>query len=263
MKRRDFIAASCLAGVAPLATAALAEEKSGKNDKEYYELRLYKMASKEKRDAFEKYLAGAAIPAWKRLGIGPVGVFEFHEDQEGDSPDLYVLLPAKCALVLLAANSHMMACKDYCKAAATMLGAGKKDPAYQRIESSIMLAFDEIPKLEIPTKKKGRIFQLRIYESHNEERAKKKIAMFNEGGEIALFRDVGMPPVFFGETLVGDKIPNLTYMLGFDDPAAKEAGWKKFLGDPRWDKLKKDPQYKDTVSNITNIVLRPAACSEI
>jgi len=87
--------------------------------------------------------------------------------------------------------------------------------------------------------------------------------MFNEGGEMAVFRDVGMPPVFFGETLVGNKVPNLTYMLGFDDMAAKEAGWKKFLGDPRWDKLKKDPQYKDTVSGITNIMLRPAACSEI
>ena len=263
MKRRDFIAASCLAGVAPLATAALAEE-TGKKTKEYYELRLYKMASKEKRDAFEKYLAEAAIPAWKRLGIGPVGVFEFLPDEKKDeSPDLYVLLPAKSAGVLLAANSHIMADKEYLKAAADMLGTPKNDPAYQRIESSIMIAFDDIPKLEIPTKKKGHIFQLRTYESHNEEKAKKKIAMFNEGGEMAVFRDVGMPPVFFGETLIGNKVTNLTYMLGFDDMAAKEAGWKKFLADPRWDKLKKDPQYKDTVSNITNIMLRPAACSEI
>ena len=52
-------------------------------------------------------------------------------------------------------------------------------------------------------------------------------------------------------------------MLGFDDMEAKEKGWAAFLEPPEWDKLKKDPQYKDTVSNITNIMLRPAACSQI
>ncbi|HUT13749.1 MAG TPA: NIPSNAP family protein, partial [Thermoguttaceae bacterium] len=73
----------------------------------------------------------------------------------------------------------------------------------------------------------------------------------------------GMPPVFFGQTLIGAKMPNLTYMLGFDDIAAKEKGWATFMADPRWNKLKNDPAYKDTVSAITNIMLRPADCSQI
>jgi hypothetical protein len=265
MKRRDFLAVSCVAGMVPLGQTVLAEDacKTGNKEKYSYELRRYRMASKEKRDALEKYLAGAAIPAWGRLGIGPVGVFVFHEEEKDQSPDVFVLLPAKCAEVLLAANTQMMADAEYVKAAADLLGAPKDDPVYQRIESALLLAFDGCPKPETPTKKESRVFQLRIYESHNEERAKKKIAMFNEGGEIALFRKVGMPPVFFGETLVGEKVPNLTYMLGFDDMDAKKAGWDAFLASEEWAKLKNDPQYKDTVSNITNIVLRPAACSQI
>jgi hypothetical protein len=87
--------------------------------------------------------------------------------------------------------------------------------------------------------------------------------MFEAGGEIAIFRRCGMNPVFFAQTLVGWKLPNLTYMLGFEDPAAMERAWGAFRNDPAWLKLKDDPAYKDTVSTITNLVMRPAAGSQI
>jgi len=260
MKRREFIAASCLAGLAPLGTAAAAEGSPKSSRKEYYELRLYRIATPEKQKLMQAFFAKAAIPAWNRLGIGPVGVFEFLQEQ---TPNLYVLLPHKSLESLATANARLMADKQLLAAGKAVFDAPKSDPAYQRIESSLMLAFDEMPKLEIPSKKGLRVFQLRTYESHNEERARKKIEMFNAGGEIALFRRTGLPPVFFGETLAGDKLPNLTYMLGFDDREASKKGWATFLADPGWTKLKTDPQYKDTVSGITNIFLRPADCSQI
>ncbi len=87
--------------------------------------------------------------------------------------------------------------------------------------------------------------------------------MFNGGGEIAIFRKTGLMPVIFGEALIGPKLPNLTYMVGFDDEEAQEKAWQAFRSHPDWAKLKSDPQYKDTVPNITNILLRPAACSQI
>lgn len=80
---------------------------------------------------------------------------------------------------------------------------------------------------------------------------------------MEIFRRTGMNPVFFGQSLVGTKLPNLTYMLGFDDMDAKQKGWDTFRDDPGWKKLKAEAYYKDTVSNITNIMLRPAACSQI
>jgi hypothetical protein len=182
---------------------------------------------------------------------------------EPEGLDLYVLLVHKSLESVVAASTVIGSDPDYRKAAASVLNAPKSDPTYERIESSLMVAFDAIPKLELPTNKQSRIFQLRVYESHNSLAGKKKVEMFNTGGEIAVFRKCGMNPVFFGESLIGAKLPNLTYMLGFDDMDAKQKAWDTFRVDPEWKKLKANPYYKDTVSNITNIMLRPASCSQI
>ena len=147
--------------------------------------------------------------------------------------------------------------------AAKVLNAPKSDPAYVRYESSLFLAFDQAPQVEVPTRSESRLMQLRIYESHNTERALKKIEMFNTGGELAVFRECGMHPVFFGQALVGTKLPNLTYMLAFDDAEAQKAGWDKFRDHPDWKRLSGDPAYADTVTDITNLVLRPTPASQI
>jgi hypothetical protein len=157
----------------------------------------------------------------------------------------------------------LLADTQYQKDGSSVLNSSIDNPVYKRVESSLLLAFDKCPKVEVPTNKESRVFQLRIYESHNTIKAKRKIKMFNEGGEIALFRKSGMNPVFFGESIIGSKMPNLTYMLGFDNSEAQKAAWDKFLNDPEWEKLSSDPYYEDTVSNITNMVLRPAASSQI
>jgi hypothetical protein len=126
-----------------------------------------------------------------------------------------------------------------------------------------MVGFDAAPRVEVPTKAASRVLQLRIYESHNDERALKKIEMFNEGGEIAIFRRSGLNIVFFGQALVGSKLPNLTYLLSFENDAAMKAAWDKFGQDPAWKSLREDEAYKDTVSTITNLVLRPTPSSQI
>jgi len=58
-------------------------------------------------------------------------------------------------------------------------------------------------------------------------------------------------------------MPNLTYMLVFDDLVDRDAKWKVFGGDPEWKNLSSNPEYKDTVSNITDIILRPTDYSQI
>ena len=119
-----------------------------------------------------------------------------------------------------------------------------------------------MPQLKVP-EKKGRIFEIRTYESHSEKFAKKKIDMFNKGGEIEIFLETGLMPVFFGESLIGPRMPNLTYMLVFDDMADHDASWSRFIASPKWKKLSGDAQYKDTVSNIHNRILRPLGYSQI
>ncbi|MFV1965894.1 MAG: NIPSNAP family protein [Pirellulaceae bacterium] len=262
MKRRDFMAAAGTAGLASVATsiAPARGEASTSDGKEYFELRRYRIESDAQQQQVTKFYGDVAIPAFNRAGIKPVGVFSPTED---DSKDLFVLLPHSCPVTLITARHALSADEAYLKAGESFLNAPPEEPGFARIESSLLRAFDKMPKMELPTKAETRIFQLRIYESHSPDAARRKIDMFNAGGEIALFHHVGLTPVFFGEALIGTKLPNLTYMLGFDNREAGEAAWKKFLADPEWTKLKAVEEYKKTVSNITNIYLKPAACSQI
>ncbi|MBC8116644.1 MAG: NIPSNAP family protein, partial [Candidatus Saccharimonas sp.] len=94
--------------------------------------------------------------------------------------------------------------------------------------------------------------------------ARKKIEMFNQG-ELSIFRRVGLTPVFFGEALVGARLPNLTYLLAFPDETARTAAWNTFRNDPEWKTLRAIPEYEDKriVSKITNKLLTPAEYSQI
>jgi len=260
MKRRDFLGVTCLAAIGPVSRVSGGECKADKPQREYYELKRYRLKSADKQKLVLDYLRAAAIPAVNRIGIARVGVFKI---LEGGSFDLYVLLVHKSLESVVAATGLIWSDPEYRKAAASFLDAPKSDATYERIESSLMRAFEAIPKLEMPTTAASRIFQLRIYESHNSLAARKKAEMFNAGGEIAIFRRTGLNPVFFGESIIDSKLPNLTYMLGFDHIDKKDKSWDKFIEHPEWKKLKANPYYKDTVSNITNILLRPASCSQI
>ncbi|MHC4750404.1 MAG: NIPSNAP family protein [Planctomycetota bacterium] len=259
MKRREFLTAASFAGLAGMSSlAAAAESSDGKQ--EYYEFRQYRLHVGSKKRLVGDFLRKVGIPAMNRIGIGPVGVF--NAIYGPNSPTLYVLLVHKSLESVVNSSSLLMADDEYRKAGADFIDAPLSEPAYVRMESSLMIAFKELPKLLVP-EKKSRIFELRTYESHSIKAAKKKVEMFNEGGEIAIFHKTGLQPVFFGETVIGPKMPNLTYMLVFDDMADRDKRWKTFGGDPEWKKLRANPAYKDTVSNITDIILRPAPYSQI
>jgi hypothetical protein len=86
--------------------------------------------------------------------------------------------------------------------------------------------------------------------------------MFN-AGEVPIFRRTGLTPVFFGETVVGAKMPSLSDLLTFADMAARDAAWSAFGKDPDWKTLSGDPQYRENVSAISDIILRPTAYSQI
>ena len=260
MKRREFLATSCLAGLVPLGSLTANAYGTAPN-REYYELKRFLVDADAKREKLLAFLKDVAVPAWNRIGIKPVGVFEVME--KATDPSIFVLLPHANLESVATANTKLLQDRQFLQAGADFLNAPKKDPAYQRIESTLMVAFAGFPKLKVRNKKSTRIFELRVYESHNAIKAKKKIEMFNAGGEIAIFLRTGLTPVFFGETLIGDKIPNLTYMLVFDDMAGHDRDWQSFRVDPVWDKLRKDPQYKDTVSHITKTFLRPVPGSQI
>jgi hypothetical protein len=210
----------------------------------------------------ENYFQTAAIPALNRLGSRHVGVFK--EMKPEGQTKIYVLIPFNSFEDYLNIQEKLAKDETYQQAAATYLNAPAKEPAYERIQSSLLKAFAHMPKLEVP-ESKPRIFELRRYESATEAAGKKKIEMFNEKGEIDIFKRVGLTPVFFGETLIGEMRPNLTYMLTFDDMEEHDRNWKAFGADAQWQQIRAVPEYADSkiVSRITRTFLIPAACSQI
>jgi hypothetical protein len=259
MNRREFLTTGSFAGISGLSSFT-STAMGGESEQQYLELRQYRLNVGSKKNLLGNFLRKVGIPAMNRIGIGPVGAFSAMYGP--NNPTLYVLLVHKSLDTVVNSASLLMEDKEYLEAGADFVNAPLSEPTFVRMESSLMRAFKDMPKLEVPEKKQ-RIFELRIYESHSIKAAKKKIDMFNEGGEIAIFKKTGLQPVFFGETLIGPLMPNLTYMLVFENMADRDAKWKIFGGDPAWKKLRSNPIYKDTVSNITDIILRPESYSQI
>lgn len=259
--RREFLAAGGL-GLASLglADAARAAE-GGQGVRDLYEIRQYLIDGAEQKRALDGFLRDAAIPALNRIGVAPVGVFS----PAKDAGPLYVLLRHRSMETVVAASHGLATDADFLAKGAAVLGAPAGKPAYKRMESSLLLAFPSIPAIEAPVKGPGRVFQLRTYESPSVKAGQKKIEMFDVAGEIAVFRRVGLHPVFFGEAILGARMPNLTYMLGFESEDELKANWAKFRDDPEWKRLSGMPEYADKaiLSGITNVVLKPADYSQV
>jgi hypothetical protein len=266
MKRREFLktslTVSTLAGLSQASLSASAAESHGTN-REYYEFRAYRLKAGAKSDLLEAYLEKAAIPTWNKLGIKPVGVFTEREPKE--APSVYVLIPYPSVDAFAKAALALNADEDYQKAGLEYLQSPKDKPAFDRIDSWLMLAFAGMPRLELPSysrERKPRMFEIRTYESYSEVKAFKKVEMFNSG-EIDTMREVGLGPVFYGQVLVGANLPHLTYMLSAENQEEHKKHWDAFGKHPVWNKLKNDPQYADTVSRITNYLVVPTAFSQI
>lgn len=230
---------------------------------QYYELRIYTTQSERQQKLVSDYWQNAAVPAYNRMGIQPVGVFTELEDSATNK--IYVLIPYDSPGTFATVPARLAADSDYQKAAAGYLGVPKADPAYARFESSLLVAFDGMKKLALPpssAEKKPWIFELRTYESPSESKGINKVDMFNSG-EVTLMQEVGLSPVFFAQTVVGEHMPCLVYMVSGENRDEHKTHWKGFSDAPVWKKLSSDPQYKDNVSKIYNIYLKRTPASQI
>lgn len=261
MTRSTFLK-STVAASGIIGTSAISETKAAeKGGHEYVEIRKYTLKGADQQAVLEAYLKDAAIPALNRLGVSKVGVFLPEKPEAGAAPVVYVVLQHG-TLESFGKSTELLSDSAVQQAGAAYLSVAADAPVYERVESWLTKGIEGMPGVALPAK--SQLYQLRIYESHGEKAAKKKIEMFNIG-ELAIFKRCGLNAVFFGETIVGPLMPNLTYMLAFSDTAAKDQAWNTFRADPAWAKLKTTPGFtdKEIVSRITNILLVPAACSQI
>lgn len=264
MERRQFLTASLAASAAALVGDAAAQQQpTGK--REYYQLRRYELKSGPQSKITEQFFAEALIPALSRMGVGTIGAFRLEFGPQ--TPQFYLLIPGSSTETLATLDLQLAKDDEFLKAAAPYWNATAAAPAFQRIETSLLAAFAGWPKITPPpaaTTKSKRIFQLRTYESPSNLDHIRKVEMFHSG-EFDIFIKSGAHPVFFGDMLIGTRMPCLTYMLSFANTQELDASWVKFLSDPDWKKLTANPRFAfdPIVTNVSNLVLNPLSCSQV
>ena len=258
LDRRDFLAATAVAAASPLPSLDTLSQSAAR---QFIELRRYHLLPGSKQRTFSDFVGNVAIPAMNRAGVGKVGAFTvlFGEN----APTLLLVLTHTSVDSVVSLRERLAGDAAYMRDGAAILDAPLADPAFVRVESTLLRAFPSMPAVEAPvTTASPRMFELRTYDSHSDRAALNKLKMF-DAGEIPIFRRAGLTPVFFGETVVGAGMPSLTYMVTFPDLAARERAWAAFGNDPEWKTLLGDPQYRDNISAIADIILRPTSYSQI
>jgi hypothetical protein len=231
---------------------------------EFYEIRIYHVKTDAQENSVDNYLKSAYLPALHKAGIASIGVFKPVEPDTADRK-IYVVIPLKNLAQLNTLGETLNADKKYQEAGKDYIESAHNNPPYLRIESIVLKAFSHNPVLQQPQLKgprNERIYELRSYESHTEKIFRNKVHMFNEGGEVALFKRLGFNAVFYAEVLSGPRMPNLMYMTTFENKASREEHWKSFVDDPEWKKLSSMPEYQNNVSRIEIFFLRPTAYSD-
>jgi hypothetical protein len=259
------LGSSILASVAASSGEA-GQAAAGQPSPEFYVWRQYALRNGPQPRALGDFLQNAAIPALNRLGHKPIGAFEVVAGVP--SPAVFLLTPCPSLDSLAALDAGLDADAEYGRSGARYIDAPATDAPYIRQEVSLLAAFPKVPRIEVPaaTAARGpRLFELRTYENPSEKAQRAKIRMFSDMGEIEIFRRSGLTPVFFSRAIVGPHMPNITYMLVHENTAGREKSWDNFRNDAEWKKLAATPGYTDAeiVSNITTVLLRPAAYSQI
>lgn len=230
--------------------------------KQYIELRYYHLKSQDAAKEADAYLSKALVPALTRAGVKNAGLFK--EEQEQEQPLRLLVIAHDKIGDFATLNQRLGKDAKYQADAASYMEHLKQTTPLARIHSELLYSFDCWPALKRPEQSEhdSRIFELRIYESSTEKYGDLKVEMFN-AGEVPIFLDCGITPVFLGQAIAGDKMPNLTYMTVYKDAAAKKQAWKNFFVHPDWKVLSKNPKYKGTVSKIHKINLVPMSASQL
>jgi hypothetical protein len=200
-----------------------------------------------------------------RAGIKTVGVFKPIETDTTSGKRIYLWAPFTSPDHFAKTLEKLENDTEYQKAGSDVLGAPYDQAAFLRKESILLLAFHTTPAFTIPsfpTPHAQRIYELRSYESATENLHRKKVHMFNEGGECALFKTLDFNALFYAQVISGSTMPNLMYMTTFADLAARTAHWDSFRNHPDWKKLSGMPEYKNTVSKSVILLLHPTDYSD-
>ncbi len=234
--------------------------------RDYYQIKVYNVKDQAQQATVENYLKDAWLPALHKAGVKKIGVFKPIANDPAAGKKIFVFIPLKNLGQIEKIEAALAKDSEYQKAGTAYINAAFDNPPYVRMESLLLKAFSEMPKFSVPkytTPKCEQIFELRSYEGATEKIWKKKVEMFNEGGEVALFKKLEFNAVFYGEVISGSAMPNLIYMTSFSDIKSNQDHWNVFRDHPDWKKLSGMKEYKNTVSHMDKYLMHPTDYSDI
>ncbi len=236
-----------------------------KANPEFYQIKIYHLKNNEQVNQVDEYLKNVYLPALHRLGVKNIGVFKPIANDTALVKSIYVLIYFKSAEAWMKLEEKLTKDAKYTASAKSFSAVPYDKAPYERMQSVLLEAFSGQKHLLLPSSKNAeRVFELRSYESPTEDLFEKKIAMFNTGGEINIFKRLGFNPVFYARVISGNRMPNFMYMPVFDNVLQRNAQWKIFGSDPQWKEISAKPENENkvSVSHIDSILMHSTSYSD-
>jgi hypothetical protein len=200
-----------------------------------------------------EYLQKGLIPALRRAKAGPVLAMEALVAPH--MPQVAAVIGFKSLADVSAVYESME--KDGELGKLFEVWERGEEPAAETQSSMILQATDYSPELVVDKapRKTPRLFELRVYHSPTGRQLRALHERF-AGPEIRIFHRVGVHPVLYTNTLIGPNVPNLTYLIPFDNLDAREKAWAAFGADPEWQKVRRESIEKHgQISSVIQISL--------
>lgn len=237
-----------------------------KGKQEHYLLKVYHCSNALQVTHVENYVGNTLKPFLKKQGIPVVGVWLPLANDTAVDKKLMVWVPLR-ELGMLEKIEHAFSSIDPFGADPLIhLDSFQNNAPYMRIESTLAVAFKLHPKYSDKKsfqRSDDNIYEYRSYESATEEKHLRKVEMFNEGGEIDIFKRLDFNAVFYSRAIVGPRMPNLIYMTSFKNMDERNKHWNAFRDDPKWKEISPMPKYAGTVSRNETILMKASKFSDL
>jgi hypothetical protein len=228
------------------------------DDREFYLIQIYHCNNLSQISSVDAYLKNTYLPYLHKRGIQKIGVFAPIDNDTATDKRIYVWLPMPSLNTLDILDQDVEKLDPMTKNALVDLENIDGRLPYTRIERIITKSFIDQPKYVKESsliKSPGRIYEYRSYESPTENMHLRKVHMFNQGGEVVLFKRLNFNAIFYSKAIAGARMPNLIYMTSFNNMEDRNEHWKAFGASPEWQSISNMPKYMNSVNRNETVLM--------
>ena len=252
MKKLIFLAIVALISLNSFSAA------TDKAEREFYLIQIYHCNSTTQINGVDNYLKNTYLPYLHKSGIKKIGVFAPIDNDTASDKRIYLWMPMSSLNTLDKLDQAIEKLDPMTKNPVVDLENADGSLPYFRVERIITKSFIDQPTFEKKsslTKSSNRIYEYRSYESPTENMHLRKVHMFNQGGEVVLFKRLNFNAIFYSKAIAGARMPNLIYMTSFNNMEDRNEHWKAFSASPEWKSISNMPKYMNSVNRNETVLM--------